>query len=128
MTIWSDQKDDYIVYKLEEAAGKLRSNLNKQLCNNKYAILLDFTGIIPMGKDKFAKRSGDILITFNCPSKMGKIAPMKDMCMTKILLEGDLYMNLSDQITSKHESKVDCRPIFPSRYCQKMDGLQWRIQ
>ena len=113
MTIWSDQKDDYIVYKLEEAAGQLRSNLNKQLCNNKYAMLPDFTGIIPMGKDKFAKRRGDILFTFNCPSKMGKIAPMKDTCMTKIPLEGDLYMNPSDRIASKHASKVDCSTYFP---------------
>ena len=67
MTIWSDQKDDYIVYKLEEAAGKLRNNLNKELCINKYAMLPDLTEIIPMKYEKFAKRRGDILFTFNCP-------------------------------------------------------------
>ena len=113
MATWSDQKDDYIVYKLEQAAGELRSNMNKELCNNKYAALPEFTGIIPMKNERFGKRRGDILFTFGCPMKIGKIIPMEDTCMTKIPLEGKLFMDPVSRIASRHASKVDCSTHFP---------------
>ena len=110
---WSDQKDDYIVYQLEQAAGKLRNNINKELCNNKYAALPDFTGIIPMKGDRFGKRRGDILFTFQCPTKIGAIIAMEETCMTKIPLEGQLFMDPVSRIASRHASKVDCSTHFP---------------
>ena len=38
---WSDQKDDYIVYTMERTAGKLENNIEKRLCNSKFAELSD---------------------------------------------------------------------------------------
>ena len=114
LATWSDQKDDYIVYTLERAAGKLENNIEKRLCNSKFAELSDSaTQVIPMSKDRFAKRLGDILFVFKCPEKLGKVAPMKNACINKVPLEGGLYMNPFTRIASKHASKIDCSSHFP---------------
>ena len=111
LTLFTDQKDDYIVYKLEQAAGKLKNNMNKKLCNNRYSTFTN--GIVPMNEDRFAKRIGDILYTFTCPEKMGKIKPMHDTCVSKIPLESGLYMDPTSRIASKHASKIECSNHFP---------------
>ena len=114
LATWSDQKDDYIVYTLERAAGKLENNIEKRLCNSKFAELSDSaTQVIPMSKDRFAKRLGDIIFVFKCPEKLGKVAPMKNACINKVPLEGGLYMNPFTRIASKHASKIDCSSHFP---------------
>lgn len=114
LATWSDQKDDYIAYTLERAAGKLENNIEKKLCNSKFAELTDSsTQVIPMKNDKFAKRLGDILFIFKCPEKIGKVAPMKNACINKVPLEGGLYMNPFTRIASKHASKMDCSSHFP---------------
>ena len=109
LNLWSDQKDDYITYQMEKATGKLENSLDKQLCNNKYAYV---EGIIPM-KERYAKRIGDILYTFGCPEKTGKVAPMKNACMNKVPLEGGLYLDPISRIASRHASKMDCSTHFP---------------
>ena len=119
LTLFSDQKDDYIVYTLEQAAGKLRTNINKKLCTNRYSI--ETNGIIPINKNEFAKRRGDILFIFTCPEKMGKIKPMQDTCVSKIPLESGLYMDPTSRIASKHASKIDCSSHFPLTVLSK-DG------
>ena len=114
LATWSDQKDDYIAYTLERAAGKLENNIEKKLYNSKFAELTDSsTQVIPMKNDKFAKRLGDILFIFKCPEKIGKVAPMKNACINKVPLEGGLYMNPFTRIASKHASKMDCSSHFP---------------
>ena len=113
LATWSDQKDDYIVYTLERAAGKLENNMEKRLCNSKFMKLADTSQVIPMKKDRFAKRLGDILFTFICPEKVGKVAPMKNACINKVPLEGGLYMNPFTRIASKHASTIDCSDHFP---------------
>lgn len=114
LATWSDQKDDYIAYTLEQAAGKLENNIEKKLCNSKFAELTDSSAqVIPMKKDKFAKRLGDILFIFKCPEKIGKVAPMKNACINKVPLEGGLFMNPFTRIASKHASKMDCSSHFP---------------
>ena len=111
---WSDQKDDYIVYTMERTAGKLENSIEKRLCNSKFAELSDSsTQVIPMEKDRFARRMGDLLYIFKCPEKVGKVAPMKNACMNKVPLEGGLYMNPFTRIASKHASKMDCSSHFP---------------
>ena len=77
LATWSDQKDDYIVYTFERAAGKFQNNIEKRLCNSKFMELADTSQVIPMKKDRFTKRLGYILFTFICPEKVGKVAPMK---------------------------------------------------
>jgi len=105
LATWSDQKDDYIAYTLERAAGKLENNIGKKLCNSKFAELTDSSAqVIPMKKDKFAKRLGDILFIFKCPEKIGKVAPMKNACINKVPFT---------RIASKHASKMDCSSHFP---------------
>ena len=111
MAVWSDQKDDYIVFMQEQAAGRLRNNIDAQLCFNKYAQMPD--EIIPMEGDTFAKRRGDILYTFTCPTKIGKVTTMKGVCTNKIPLETSIYMDPTTRIASRHTSKVDCANHFP---------------
>ena len=111
LAIYSDQKDDYVMFTQEQAAGKLRNSLNRQLCNNKYATLHD--EIVHLHGEVFSKRRGDILYTFNCPQKMGKVIPMKGTCLNKVPLETAVFVDPVTKIGSKHASKVDCANHFP---------------
>ena len=95
----------------EQAAGKLRNSLNRQLCNNKYATLHD--EIVHLHGEVFSKRRGDILYTFKCPQKMGKVIPMKGTCLNKVPLETAVFVDPVTKIGSKHASKVDCANHFP---------------
>ena len=111
LAIYSDQKDDYVMFVQEQAAGKLRNSLNRQLCNNKYATLHD--EIVHLHGEVFSKRRGDILYTFKCPQKMGKVIPMKGTCLNKVPLETAVFVDPVTKIGSKHASKVDCANHFP---------------
>ena len=68
---------------METATGKLENNIEKCLCNSKFMELSDTAQVIPMKKDRFAKRLEEILFTFRCPEKVGKVAPMKDACISQ---------------------------------------------
>ena len=111
LAIYSDQKDDYVMFVQEQAAGKLRNSLNRQLCNNKYATLHD--EIVHLHGEVFSKRRGDILYTFTCPQKIGKVIPMKGTCLNKVPLETSVFVDPVTKIGSKHASKVDCANHFP---------------
>ena len=106
LAIYSDQKDDYVMFVQEQAAGKLRNSLNRQLCNNKYATL--HNEIVHLHGEVFSKRRGDILYTFTCPQKIGKVIPMN-----KVPLETSVFVDPVTKIGSKHASKVDCANHFP---------------
>ena len=110
-TIYSDQKDDYITFMMEKMTGKLENTIDQKLCNSKYA--WDEDKIIQMNEDRFAKRKGDILYTFRCPEKKGKIAPMKNACMNKIPLETGNYVDPVSRIATAHASQQDCNTHFP---------------
>ena len=111
LTVFTDQKDDYIVYTLERAAGKLKTSINRKLCSNKFSTFSN--DIVHMQGDKFAKRRGDILFIFICPEKLGKVKEMTGTCVSKIPLEGGLYMDPTTRIASAHASKTDCSTHFP---------------
>ena len=111
LAIYSDQKDDYVMFIQEQAAGKLRNSLNRQLCNTKYSTLHD--EIVHLHEQTFSKRRGDILYTFTCPQKIGKVIPMKDTCLNKVPLETSVFVDPVTKIGSKHASKVDCANHFP---------------
>ena len=116
---YSDNKDDYIMYMMEKKAGNLRGELNRKLCNTKYSTLekkMWWTG-----ENNFAKRTGDILYTFTCPEKVGKIKPMENNCLNKIPIEGDLYVDPVSKIGTKHAARTDCSNHF-SLTIESLDG------
>ena len=96
---------------IEKITGKLENTIDQKLCSSKYA--WDEDKIIQMNEDRFAKRKGDILYTFRCPEKKGKIAPMKNACMNKIPLETGNYVDPVSRIATAHASQQDCNTHFP---------------
>lgn len=119
LEVFSNNKDDYIMWQLEHQLEGTRKNINKKLCNTKYDEKRD--EIIPLGEDRYGKRRGDILFSFTCPEKIGKIMPMSPTCHTKIPLETGIFMDPETRIATKHASLTDCKTHFPITM-KSMDG------
>ena len=107
--IYTNQKDDYLMYTLEKQTAKMKKSLREKICAEEYTK----EGIIQLEEDIFSKRRGDVLFIFECPTNTAKIKPMEGTCTNKIPIENNLYVDPITRVASKHASKTDCSTFFP---------------
>ena len=65
-----------------------------------------------MQNGKFGRRSGDILYTFNCVQKTGKLQNSKK-CYDRIPLQNQVYVDPITRIGTRHATSRECNSLFP---------------
>ena len=80
------QSADYVFFKTEKMTNAIAQNSLRDLCQQVYTKSKE--EVIPMGNGKFGIRSGNILYTFSCIKKTGKLLTSKKCYDTKPSLCG----------------------------------------
>lgn len=110
LLLYSNQKDDYLMYTLEKQTSGIEAGLSTKLCSNENAIQ---GHPVHLGENKFGKRRGDILYTYECPVKTANIKGMGKTCVDKIPTDEGVFIDPITKIGSKHAAEVDCNEHFP---------------
>ena len=108
--LYVKQSSDYVLYETERMTSAVAENTFRDLCQQIYTNSKD--EVIPMGKGKFGRRSGDILYTFNCVQKTGKLQNSKK-CFDRVPLQNQVYVDPITRIGTRHATTRQCNPLFP---------------
>ena len=108
--LYVKQSSDYVLYQTERMTNNLAESTYRDMCKQLYDKSKD--EVIPMTNEKFGRRSGDVLYTFNCMRKTGKIMASKD-CHDRIPLENNVFVDSRTRIATKHATMKECNDLFP---------------
>ena len=115
-------RDDYISWQFERKTRQLSETIAQEMCRGKYDNL--GSNIIPITKDHFGRRNGDILYTFNCPEKVAKVASL-EQCHSQfpILVEDTVkFVSPTTRILSDHDQPIPCPPINFAMTVKSVEG------
>ena len=108
--LYVKQSADYVLYETERITNAVASSSSRDLCRQVYEKSRD--EIIPMKSGKFGRRSGDILYTFRCIPKIGKLQSGKK-CFDRIPLQNEVYVDPITKIGTRHSTSRECNSLFP---------------
>ena len=108
--LYVKQSSDYVLYETERMTNAVAKSTSKNLCQQIYTRSKE--EVIPMQNGKFGRRSGDILYTFNCVQKTGKLQNSKK-CYDRIPLQNQVYVDPITRIGTRHATSRECNSLFP---------------
>ena len=108
--LYVKQSSDYVLYEAERLTTNIAESTYRDMCKQLYEKSKD--EVITMTNEKFGRRSGDILYTFNCVKKTGKLMASKQ-CRDRIPLENQIYVDSITRIGTQHASIQECNDLFP---------------
>ena len=108
--LYVKQSSGYVLYQTERMTSAVAENTFRDLCQQIYTKSKD--EVIPMKNGKFGRRSGDILYTFNCVQKTGKLQNSKK-CFDRIPLQNQVYVDPITRIGTRHATSRECNSLFP---------------
>ena len=108
--LYVKQSSDYVLYETERMTNAVAKSTSRNLCQQIYTRSKE--EVIPMQNGKFGRRSGDILYTFNCVQKTGKLQNSKK-CYDRIPLQNQVYVDPITRIGTRHATSRECNSLFP---------------
>ena len=108
--LYVKQSADYVLYQTEQMTNAVAENTFRDLCQQVYTKSKE--DVIPMGQGKYGRRSGDILYTFTCVQKTGKLVTSKK-CYDRVPLQNQVYVDPITRIGTKHATTKECNNLFP---------------
>ena len=117
ISLYVKQSSDYVMFEMERMTNRVADHSLSQLCKQVYNKPQE--EVIPMGKEVFGKRAGDIIYTFTCVKKKGKLLS-SPQCFDRIPLQGDLFVDpmtllLPDMLLSNHVISCFLKQLEPLR-------------
>ena len=108
--LYVKQSTDYVLYGTERMTNAVTDDSVKGLCQQIYANSGE--RMISMGEGKFGRRSGDVLYTFGCVQKTGKLMAGRK-CYDRIPLQNQVFVDPVTRIGTKHATTQECNSLFP---------------
>ena len=107
-----------MLFETEKMTNAIAQNSLRDLCQQVYTKSKEEVNVIPMGNGKFGRRSGDILYTFSCIQKTGKLLTSKK-CYDRVPLQNQVYVDPVTHIGTKHTTTKECNNLFPEAVLTK---------
>ena len=111
ISLYVRQSSDYVLYETERLTTNVAENTYQDICQQTYMNSKD--EVIPIGDGRFGRRSGDILYTFNCIQKTGKLQSFDRKCFDRLPLQNQIFVDPVTRIGTKHASAKECNSLFP---------------
>ena len=108
--LYVKQSSDYVLYEAERLTMNIAESTYRDMCKQLYEKSKD--EVIPMTNGKFGRRSGDILYTFGCVKKTGKLMASRE-CHDRIPLESNIFVDSTTRIGTRHATIKECNDLFP---------------
>ena len=106
--LYVKQSADYVLFKTEKMTNMIAQNSFRDLCQQVWSK----EEVIPIGNGAFGRRSGDILYTFRCSKKTGKLLT-SSKCYDRIPLQNQVFIDPITRIGTQHSFVVVCNHHFP---------------
>ena len=110
ISLYVKQSSDYVMFETERLTNRMADYSSSQLCKQIYNSQQE--QIIPMGANMFGKRAGDIIYTFTCIERQGKLLSSAQ-CFDRIPLQGELFIDPMTRVATKHATVKPCNKLFP---------------
>ena len=98
------------MYETERLTNNLAESTHSHMCKQLYQKSKD--EVIEMSGGRFGRRSGDVLYTFECVQKTGKVMGSKQ-CYDRIPLKNNIFVDPTTRIGNKHATIKECNKLFP---------------
>ena len=102
---------DYLAFQEERRIQTLNGQLSKQLCEDGTYN----TRTMKINQGRFARRTGDGIIVYSCPSKVGTVAELEN-CYEDIPImsrEPQLFVDPITRIVKTRSTQIPCNVHFP---------------
>ena len=108
--LYVKQSSDYVMYETERLTSNLAESTQSHLCKQLYQRSKD--ELIEMSGGRFGRRNGDVLYTFACVQKTGKVMG-SNKCYDRIPLKNNIFIDPITRIGTKHATIKECNKVFP---------------
>ena len=108
--LYVKQSSDYVMYETERLTNNVAENTHSRMCKQLYIKSKD--EVIEMSDGRFGRRSGDVLYTFDCIQKTGKVMGSKQ-CYDRIPLKNNIFVDPTTRIGTRHATIKECNKLFP---------------
>ena len=108
--LYVKQSSDYVMYETERLTNNLAESTHHHMCKQLYLKSKD--ELVEMTGGRFGRRSGDVLYTFECVQKTGKITGGKS-CYDRIPLQNSVFVDPTTRIGTQHATIKECNQKFP---------------
>ena len=108
--LYVKQSSDYVMYETKRLTNNVTESTHRLMCKQLYIKSKD--EVIEMSDGQFGRHSGDILYTFDCVKKTGKVMGGKQ-CYDRIPLKNNIFVDPTTRIGTRHATIKECNKLFP---------------